>query len=60
MLYMEIITVCTEINTKHRSVLCGQKLEQKTVSKLVNGICVPKIVVIIRQWYYFGTVCFAR
>ena len=57
MLYTEINTVCSEIHTKHRSVLCSQKLEQ-TVSKHVNGICVPKIV-IIRQWYRFGTVYFA-
>jgi hypothetical protein len=27
MLYMEIITVCFEIHTKHINILCGQNVE---------------------------------
>jgi hypothetical protein len=36
MLFMEIITVCSELITKHRNTLCGQKLD--TVNVKTGGI----------------------
>jgi len=36
MFYMEIVTVCSEINTKHRNTHCGQKLD--TVNVTTGGL----------------------
>jgi len=35
-LYMELITVCSEMNTKHRNTRCSQKLD--TVNVKTGGI----------------------
>jgi len=36
MLYRELITVCSEIHTKHVNTLCGQNVELLNVNLAVN------------------------
>ena len=36
MLYREIIAVCSEIHTKHKSTVCGQNVESLNVKLVVN------------------------
>jgi len=38
MLYREIITVCSQIHTKHINTLCGQNVELLNVKNLVAYI----------------------
>ena len=38
MLYREIITVCSQIHTKHINTLCGQNVELLNVKAI--GICI--------------------
>jgi len=43
MLYREIIAVCSQIHTKHRNKVCGQKVELlnvKPVVHIVTDLCV--------------------
>jgi len=37
MLYSEIISVCSQIHTKHINTLCGQNAELDNVQVLCNG-----------------------
>ena len=36
MLYREIITVCSQIHTKHINILCGQNVELVNVKLVVH------------------------
>jgi len=36
MLYREILTVCSEIHTKHINMLCGQKVELLNVKLMIH------------------------
>ena len=38
MLYGEIITVCSEIHTKHINTLCGQSVELLNVKLVVHKV----------------------
>jgi hypothetical protein len=46
MLYREIITVCSQIHTKHINTLCGQNVEFLNVNLMVH------IVTTGLQWVY--------
>jgi len=38
MLYREILTVCSEIHTKHINTLCGQNTEMLNVELVVHTV----------------------
>jgi len=40
MLYREIITVCSEIRTKHTNTLCGTKVELLNVKLVVHIVII--------------------
>ena len=40
MLYREIITICSEIHTKHINKLCGQNVELLNVKLAVNTVII--------------------
>ena len=40
MLYMEIITVCSQIHTKHINALCGQNVEFLNVKMVVHIVTI--------------------
>ena len=40
MLYREIITVCSEIHTKHVNTMCGQNVELLNVTLVVHIVTI--------------------
>ena len=44
MLYREIITVCSEIHTKHIITLCGQNVEMLNVKMVVNIVTTVRYI----------------
>jgi hypothetical protein len=50
MLYREIITICSQIHTKHRNTLCGQNVELLNVK--LAGHIVTTVIKIIKLMLY--------
>jgi len=43
MLYSEIITVCSQIHTKHTNTLCGQNVELLNVNLAVRKVTTSEV-----------------
>jgi hypothetical protein len=57
MLYREIISVCSEIHTKHINTLCGQNVELLSVAVGFKEVTSIKLIHLVSQSFPFLPTC---